>query len=184
MAELRQAAAALGRPIKSPRRQHRWLTPKRIALFLAIDLVLGIVGWHYLTATHPTAVAAAVEGTAKDAAHNNWNAVYNSLCSSDRQQMSEPDLADAGKAAMLQIGELDHVTVTDVQPLTVPVGPLHWPATTVSGDLVPVIGRPSAYTVTVIREVGGWKMCLSVGGYSSAALGVSEPLGSGQLSLS
>ena len=66
--------------------------------------------------------------------------------------------------------------------MTVPVGVVHWPAAQVSGQLVPVIGQPSDYTVTVVHEVGGWRMCLSAGGYSSSAMGVDVPLGSGSLS--
>jgi hypothetical protein len=180
LAELRSAAAALARPVTTPPPRRRWLTKRRIAAVLIVDLVLGSVAWHYLTATHSSAVAAAVEQTGKDAAHNNWTGVYSDLCSSDRAQFSESELHDAGEAALLQIGELDHVTVTSVDPTSLPVGPLHWPAAVVSGQLVPVIGAPSAYTVTVVRELGGWHMCLSAGGYSSVAMGVNVPLG-GQL---
>jgi hypothetical protein len=147
---------------------------------LTVDLVVGSIAWHYLTESHPSAVAAAVEGTAKDAAHGNWTAVYNRLCSSDRAQMSESDLASSGQAALLQLGGLNHVTVTGVTDTHVSLGPIHVPAATASGQLVPEFGTPSAYTVTVVREVGGWKVCLSAGGYSSTALGVNVPLGSGQ----
>jgi hypothetical protein len=57
------------------------------------------------------------------------------------------------------------------------VGPIHWPAAQVSGQLVPVVGAPSAYSVTVVHEIGGWRVCLSAGGYSSAAMNVDVPLG-------
>jgi hypothetical protein len=184
VAELREAAAALIRTPKVPKQRAwwwRWMTPKRVALALVVDLVLGSVAWHYLTESHPTAIATAVERTANDAAHNNWTGVYESLCSSDRQQITEANLEDAGQEAMLQLGELNHITVATVTPLSIPVGPLHWPAAQVSGQLVPVIGAPSAYTVTVVRALAGWQICFSAGGYSSAALGVSAPLGSATL---
>jgi len=147
---------------------------------LTVDLVVGSLAWHYLTESHPSAVASAVEGTANDAAHGDWNAVYQRLCSSDRAQMSEATLADEGQAALLQLGGLNHVTVTQVSDTHVSLGPIHVPAATATGQLVPRFGAASAYTVTVVREVGGWKVCLSAGGYSSAALGVNVPLGSGQ----
>jgi hypothetical protein len=149
-------------------------------MMLAVDLVVGSVAWHYLTESHPSAVAAAVEGTAKDAGHNDWSAVYSRLCSTDRAQTSESDLASAGQGALLQLGGLNHVTVTQVTDTHVSLGPIHVPAATAAGELYPEIGVPTAYTVTVVRELGGWKVCLSAGGYSSAALGVNVPLGAGQ----
>jgi hypothetical protein len=183
VADLRNAAASLARSkAAAPRPARRpWLTKRWVAVFLAVDLVAGTVAWHYLTATHATAAAAAVEGTASDAAHKNWTGVYNRLCSSDRSQITEANLAGVGRAALLQIGGLEHATVTGVTPVTLPVGPIHWPAEQVSGNLERAIGAPSPYTVTVIRELGSWKVCLSAGGYSSSALGVKAPLGNGSI---
>jgi hypothetical protein len=118
-----------------------------------------------------------VERTANDAAHGDWQGVHGDLCSSDRAQLTEPAFALAGHLALLRLGELDHVTVTSVRAVDVSVGPLHWPAAEAAGMIVPVIGAPSAYTLTVVRELGGWRPCLSAGGYSSAQLGVDVPLG-------
>jgi hypothetical protein len=177
--ELRRAAAALGRHPHKPRRRRwpHWLTRKRIVLLLVADLTLGTLAVHYLTRSHPAAEAAAVTATAQAAADNDWNAVYGDLCSSDRSQLSEAELQAAGRGALLSIGGLDHVTVSSVKSVSLPVGPIHWPAAQVSGQLVPVVGAPSDYTVTVVREVGGWRMCLSAGGYRSTAMNVDVPLG-------
>jgi hypothetical protein len=180
---IRQAAAYL-QPYQPPVRKRRWpkwLTVRRLVLIVVADLILGSIGWHYLTAPHPKAAAAAVIDTANAAAHSNWTGVYDQLCSNDRSQISAADLSNAGRGALLTIGGLDHVTVTAVTPVTLPVGIVHWPAEQVSGELVPVIGQPSSYAVTVVREVGGWHVCLSAGGYSSSAMGVDVPLGSGSL---
>jgi hypothetical protein len=179
--ELRRAAAALGHQPREPRRR-RWpkaLTAKRIALLLVADLTLGTLAFHYLTRSHPAAEAAAVIAAADAAAHNDWNGVYDDLCSSDRTQLSEGELQTAGRGALLSIGGLDHVTVTSVHSVALPVGPIHWPAAQVSGQLIPVVGAPSTYTVTVIREIGGWRMCLSAGGYRSSAMNVDVPLANG-----
>jgi hypothetical protein len=178
---IRQAAAYL-RPYQPPpprkQRWPKWLTFKRtIALAVAV-LILASVGWHYLTASNPKAATGAVVATADAASHNDWPSVYGHLCSSGQRQISETQLHDAGRAALLSIGELDHVTVTSVRPVHLTVGVLHWPAEQVSGELVPVIGRPSAYSVTVIQERGAWRPCLSAGGYSSSAMGVNVPLSS------
>jgi hypothetical protein len=184
IAELKLAAAAL-RPYEPPKRKRywpRWLTAKRLALILVADLILGSVAVHYVKqwlGPHPGAVAAAMEQTGSDAAHNNWSAVYNSLCSNDRAQFDESDLASGGQAEMLAIGELDHVTVTSVRTVHQSLGPITLPAAQVSGQLVPVIGKPSAYTMVLVHELSGWHICLSAGGYSSTALQVSAPLGSG-----
>lgn len=182
IAQLQFAAAAL-KPYQPPRRRRRWprwLTAKRLALILVADLVVGSVGWHYLTRSHPGAVAAALQRTASDAGHNRWDAVYHELCRNDQAQLSEADLASAGRAALLQLGELRGITVQSVRAVNQSLGPLDIPdAAQVSGLLDPVIGQPSAFTVTLVRELGGWHVCLSAGGYSSAALGVSQPLGGG-----
>jgi hypothetical protein len=183
--QIRQAAAFLT-PYQPPvrnRRWPRWLTAKRLVLLVIATVIVTSIGWHYLTAPNPKAATAAVINTANAAAHNNWTGVYDQLCSSDRSQISEPDLSNAGRGALLSIGDLDHVTVTSVTPVTLPVGFVHWPAEQVSGQLVPVIGQPSSYAVTVIRERGDWRMCLSAGGYSSSAMQVNVPLGSGSLGL-
>jgi hypothetical protein len=177
--QLRDAANALVRPSRPAPKRRRWFTKRRIAIMLVVDLVVGSVAWHYLTEAHPSAVAAAIEATAHDAAHGDWNAAYGRLCSSDRAQTSEASFAQAGQAALLQLGGLNHVTVTSVTSTNVALGPIHVPAATASGQLVPELGTPSAYTVTVVRELGGWKVCLSAGGYSSAALDVNVPLGAG-----
>jgi hypothetical protein len=177
--DLRRAAAALGHQPREPRRRRwpKWLTAKRVALLLVADLTLGTLAVHYLTRSHPAAEAAAVTAAADAAAHNDWNAVYDDLCSSDHSQLSESELQGAGRGALLAIGGLDHVTVSSVKSVTLPVGPIHWPAAQVSGQLVPVVGAPSDYTVTVVREIGGWRMCLSAGGYRSTAMNVDVPLG-------
>jgi hypothetical protein len=184
IAELKLAAAAL-RPYEPPKRKRywpKWLTAKRLALILVADLILGSVGWHYLDnwlGPKPSAVAAAMEQTAKNAAHNNWSAVYNSLCSNDRAQIDESDLASAGEGELTAIGELDHVTVTSVRTIHQSLGPINLPAAQVSGQLVPVFGRPSPYTMVLVHELSGWHVCLSAGGYSSTALQVNAPIGAG-----
>ncbi|MBV9872946.1 MAG: hypothetical protein JO214_20215 [Frankiaceae bacterium] len=181
---IRQAAAYL-KPYEPPKRRRSWwpkqLTVKRTALLAVTLLIGGNVGWHYLTKDDPKAARGAVINTANAASHNDWSAVYERLCTSDQRQFTETELHDAGRVALLSIGELDHVTVSAVKPVKLTVGVMRWPAEQVSGQLVPVIGQPSDYTVTVIQERGTWKMCLSAGGYSSTAMHVNVPLGSGSL---
>lgn len=162
----------------------RWLKwwfkrPKRLALFLVADLVLGSIGWHYLFGPNPGAVAKAMESIGSAASHNDWSKVYSDLCANDRAQISESDLEGSGRAAMASIGFLDHVTVTSVRTVHQSLGPISLPAAQVSGMLVPVVGTPSAYTMTLVHELSGWHVCFSAGGYSSTALNVSAPLGSG-----
>jgi hypothetical protein len=52
------------------------------------------------------------------------------------------------------------------------------PAAQVTGELIPVTGAPSPYTVVAVHEIpGGWRVCMSAGGFSM--LGYTQPLGSG-----
>lgn len=184
IAELKLAAAAL-RPYEPPRRKRwwpRWLTTKRLAIILVADLVLGTIAWHAISNwldPHAGPVAAAMEKAATRAAHNDWSAVYGDLCQNDRAQVDEATLASAGRAEMLALGELDHVTVSSVRTVHQSIGPIALPAAQVTGQLVPVVGKPSTYTMVLVHELSGWHVCLSAGGYSSSALQVSAPLGSG-----
>lgn len=176
---IRQAAAFLKPYEPPPRRTSRWpkaLTFKRTIALVVVLLVVGNVGIHYLLRSNPGAAKGAVLAAASAASHNDWSSVYDHLCTSDQQQISESELHDAGRAALLSIGELDHVTVTSERPITIPVGVLHFQAEQVSGQLVPVIGQPSTYSVTVLDERGSWRVCLSAGGYSSSAMQVNVPL--------
>ena len=59
------------------------------------------------------------------------------------------------------------------------VGPISLPAEQVAGQLVPRLGPPIDFHVTTVRELGGWRVCLSVGGYGAPDFGVDVPLGSG-----
>jgi hypothetical protein len=149
-----------------------------VGIVLAFAVAITSVSLHYLTQSHPSAVASAVEGTAKAAAHGDWSTVYGRLCSADRRHLSEASLADAGQGALLELGGIDHVTVTYVRFVHVSIGTIPVPAAQASGELVPVVGPPTAFTVTTVEQIGGWHVCLSAGGYSSAALGVQVPLGS------
>jgi hypothetical protein len=177
---IRQAAAYLEpyQPTRRKRRWPRWLTGKRLALILVADLVLGSVAWHYLTKPDPGAAAAAVQTVASAAAQGNWTSVYDNLCDSDQRRFVAGELQEAGGGALQAIGGLDHVTVTSVKSVTLPIlGALHLPAAQVSGEIVPVVGQPSAYKVTAVRDVSGWRMCLSAGGFSSDAMSIDVPLG-------
>jgi hypothetical protein len=157
----------------------KWLTWKRTVALVAVDLIAAHYAWHYLFTGNPGAARGALLTTMNDAAHHDWNAVYDSLCRSDRAQINEADLANAGNAALAQLGlGLDHATVTSVRPVKHSLGPLTEPqAEQLAGQLYPVVGQPSPYTVVVVHEIpGGWKVCMSAGGFSM--LGYTEPLGS------
>lgn len=153
--------------------------PKLLAVFVIADLILGNIGWHYLTRSNPGAAKGAVNATLSDVAHHNWSGVYDSLCRDDRAQIDEADMAVAGNAALAQLGlGLARWTETTATTVHQQLGPVNLPAVQVSGDLFPVTGPPSPYTVVVVHEVtGGWQVCMSAGGFSM--LGYTEPLGSG-----
>lgn len=182
---LQLAMADLVPKQRPPKKRHwwwpRWMTWKRAIALVVLDIILGNVAWHYLTRTSPGAVRKALETTMNDAAHNDWSGVYDSLCRNDKAQISESELASAGRGALAQIGFLRKATVESVTAVHQSLGPISVPAAAqVSGQWIPVIGEPSSYTVVLVHEVpGGWHVCLSAGGFSSSALGYSEPIGQG-----
>lgn len=172
---------------KEPKRKHWWQRylswwlkrPKRLALFLVADLILAHFAWGYLTTAHPGAAKGAVNTTLSDVSHRNWTGVYSSLCQDDRDQIDEADLAAAGDAALQQFG-LGLARWTETSAVTVheSLGPVNLPAVQVSGELYPVTGTPSPYTVVAIHELtGGWRVCMTAGGFKM--LGYTQPLGSG-----
>jgi hypothetical protein len=175
-------------PKKTPPKPQKWWQkylkwwlkrPKVLVLFLIADLVLGSIGWHYLFASSPGAAKGAVNATLSDLSHRNWTGVYGSLCRDDRAQIDESDLAVEGDAALQQLGlGLASWTETSVTTVHQSLGPVNLPAVQVTGQLIPVTGAPSPFTVVVVHEVpGGWHVCMSAGGFSM--LGYTQPLGSG-----
>jgi hypothetical protein len=175
-------------PKKKPQKPQKWWQkylkwwlkrPKVLVVFLVADLVLGSIGWHYLFASSPGAAKGALNTTLSDLSHHNWRGVYNSLCRDDRAQIDESDLAVEGDAALLQLGlGLASWTETSVTTVHQSLGPVNLPAAQVAGQLIPVTGTPSPYTVVVVHEVpGGWHVCMSAGGFSM--LGYTQPLGTG-----
>jgi hypothetical protein len=157
----------------------KWLTWKRTVALVIVDLIAAHYLWGYLMTVSQDGATKALLKTMNAASHHDWSGVYDSLCRSDRAQINESDLELAGDAAMAQLGlGLDHATVTSVTPVKQSIGPIDTPdAAQVAGQLVPVSGPPSDYKVVVVHEIpGGWKVCMSAGGFSM--LGYTEPLGS------
>jgi hypothetical protein len=166
---------------KQKRRFHwpKWLTWKRTVALLIVELILAHFAWNWLMTVNQDAVTKAIKHTMSDAAHHNWSGVYGSLCKADRAQVDEADLATAGNAALAQLGfGLDHATVTSINKVDQSIGPIGTAdAAQVHGELVPVAGDPQPYSVVLVHEIpGGWKVCMSAGGFSM--LGYTEPLGS------
>ncbi|HWC35865.1 MAG TPA: hypothetical protein VG650_13695 [Mycobacteriales bacterium] len=156
----------------------KWLTWKRLVALLVLDLVLGHYAWNYIFAASPGAARGAVDRTLTDLSHHDWNGVYNSLCRDDRAQIDESDLAAAGTAALAQFGlGLARWTESSTRTVHQSLGPVNLPAVQVSGQVFPVTGGPSSYTVVAVHELSGWHVCMSAGGFSM--FGYTEPLGSG-----
>jgi hypothetical protein len=165
-------------PKKRRFRWPKWLTWKRTVALLIVDLILGHFLWGYIFRSNPGAAKQAVNTTLSDVAHHDWNGVYDSLCQDDRAQIVEGDLATAGDGALLQLGGgLARWTETSVATVHQSLGPINLPASQITGDLYPVVGQPSSYTVVVVHELNGWHVCMSAGGFSM--LGYTQPLGSG-----
>jgi hypothetical protein len=180
---LRYAMSELG-PKKKDQKKRRfhwpkWLTWKRTVALIIVDLIAAHYAWNWLMTVNEDDVTKALKRTMSDASHHNWSGVYDSLCKSDRAQVDEADLATAGNAALAQLGlGLDHATVTSINKVDQSIGPIATAdAAQVHGELVPVTGDPQPYSVVLVHEIpGGWKVCMSAGGFSM--LGYTEPLGS------
>jgi hypothetical protein len=167
---------------KPPKKRHwwwpKWMTWKRAVALVIVDLILGHLLWGYVFKANPGAAQRAVNSTISDVAHHNWQGAYDSLCRDDQAQIDESDMAAAGSAALEQFGlGIARWTITSARTVHQSLGPVKLPAVQVGGQLYPVTGEPSAYTVVVVHELNGWHVCMSAGGFSM--LGYTEPLGEG-----
>lgn len=142
---------------------------------MVLDVTVAVVAWHVLTAPGPSPQRAVTRAAAL-AESGEFAQLYSSLCPADRQRFSEAELSTAGRTALLALGGVSGVRITRVVPVPGPgLGVLRLAARRVFGELVPVVGAPSAFSVTVLDDPGGWQVCLSLGGYSSARLGIDVP---------
>lgn len=165
-------------PIPSQRRRTRRPSWRLLAVFAAVDLVVGSVVWR-LVSSHQDSPVKAVTRVADLAGRGDWAGVYGHLCSADRRHFGAADVAAGGSASLQMVHGLAGVRITETRMVTVHLlGPLSLPAQQVSGRLVPPFGPTFDFHVTTVREVTGWKLCLSVGGYGSSAFGVDVPLAS------
>jgi len=149
----------------------------KVALFLAADLVIGAVLWHVYSKSGDSPQQA-VTKVATLARNGDWSGVYDHLCDSDRHQYTGAEIQTGGTGALQLLHGLAGVHVTATQATSVHViGPLALPAEQVSGQLVPPLGTPVDFRVTTVRQLNGWRLCLSVGGYAVPSLGIDVPLG-------
>jgi hypothetical protein len=167
------------KPVKK-RRWPKWLTWKRTVALIIVDLIAAHYLWGWLMTVNEDAVTKALNSAMSKVAHKDWQGVYDSLCRSDRAQVTLPDLAAAGPIALATLGPtgLDHATITSITKVDQSLGPIDTPdAAQVHGQLIPVVGQPRDYSVVLVHEIpGGWKVCMSAGGFDM--FGYTEPLGS------
>lgn len=179
-ARLAAAARELIRPPAPARRRRPWLLRlgwKWATAFVVADLVLGSLLWRVIN-SHQDSPVKAVTRVTDLAGRGDWSGVYDHLCSADRRQYAAADVASGGSEALQLLHGLAGVRITDARTVRVHlVGPVSLPAEQVSGQLVPRLGPPLDFHVTTVREVAGWRLCLSVGGYGVPAFGVDTPLG-------
>lgn len=173
------AASTLRPYTPPPPRRRRRLRPKWIAAILAADVVVGGLLWH-VVGRHQDSPVQAVRTVATLAGRGDWNGVYDHLCSADRQQFSESELASGATEALQVLHGLAGVRISEAHSVRVHlIGPFSLPAEQVSGQLLPPLGAPLQFHATVVRELNGWRLCLAVGGYGAPALGIDVPLGAG-----
>lgn len=161
-----------------PRRLRRWLRPRWILAFVVVDIVVASLLWHILSRQGDSPVQA-VQRAATLAGRGDWAGVYDHLCTADHEHFTEAEVAAGGSDALQLLHGFAGVRITDTRATQVHViGPLGLPAEEVSGRLLPQLGPAVDFHVTTLREISGWKLCLSIGGYGAPALGVDVPLGS------
>jgi hypothetical protein len=124
----------------------------------------------------PTAAASRVIELFLD---EDYTELRSKLCRADREQVGANDLERAGASAGNLLKTLDKPQVERVTDISLSGSYANVEAKQVSGLITPVIGAGSTFHVVTINEGGGWRVCLSPGGYGLGALNVDVPVGGG-----
>lgn len=97
------------------------------------------------------------------------------LCREDRARVGTNDLESAGLSAGNLLKALREPVIDSVTPVTLAAGYAGVEARQVSGRIIGL--SSTSFQVVTVKEQGGWRVCLSPGGYALAALNLEVPLG-------
>jgi len=147
-----------------------------IALAVAVLLVISYVLHRTLSPAEdsPTAAASRVIELFLD---QQYAEMRSKLCKEDRGQVGANDLERAGASGGDLLKTLDKAQVERVTDISLTGSYAGVEAKQVFGLITPIVGAGTTFHVVTINEDGGWRVCLSPGGYGLDALNVDVAVG-------
>lgn len=106
-----------------------------------------------------------------------YTGMRRALCREDRDQVGTNDLETAGRNAGPLLTNLDRPVISTVTDVTLTGDFAGVRAKQVAGTITAKIGAGTTFKVVTIQQSGGWRVCLTPGGYSLSAVNLDVPIG-------
>lgn len=148
--------------------------------YLALAVVLGLLAAyliHRATATAEQTPQAAATRVIELFLAGDYHQMRSKLCRDDRAQVGSNDLETAGQSAGPLLQTLDKPQIASVTDVTLTGSYAGLQAKQVSGTITGKIGAGTSFKVVTVHESGGWRVCLTPGGYALGALNLDVPIG-------
>ncbi|MCU1588507.1 MAG: hypothetical protein JWN31_2000 [Frankiales bacterium] len=173
------AGAASYRPpvhgVKPPRPPF-YLQWRFIALGVAVLLLISFMLYRSMSTAEdsPKAAASRVIELFLD---QKYSQMRTKLCRADRAQVGANDLETAGRSGGDLLKTLDKPQVESVTDVALQGSYAGVQAKQVAGLITPIVGAGTTFHVVTVNEDGGWRVCLSAGGYGLGAFNLDVPIG-------
>lgn len=153
-----------------------YLRRRFVAVFLLAALALSYAVNRLTNSAEDSPAAAATEVVELLLAED-YAQLRSKLCRADREQVGTNDLESAGQSAGSVLRTLDGLTVTTVSDVRLIGQYAGLRAQQVTGRINAKIGSGTDFHVVTVNESGGWRVCLSPGGYGLDAFDLDVPIG-------
>lgn len=161
---------------QAPPRSPFYLQWRFIALGTALLLVISFLLYRASSPAEntPSAAASRVIALFLD---EHYSEMRGKLCKQDRAQVGANDLETAGRSGRDLLRTLDKAQVESITDISLGGSYAGVEAKQVSGLITPRVGAGTTFHVVTVNEDGGWRVCLSPGGYGLGAIDLDVPVG-------
>lgn len=175
---LATGAAMYRPPVHGQKRAARRLSPQRrlVAAALAAGVLGSLLLYQSLRKADDTPAAAATT-VIQLLLDEQYGRLRSALCREDRSKVGTNDLEQAGRSASSLLRTLDEPRVTSLSDVVLKGARAGLEAKQVTGEISSLAGPGTQFRVVTVREAGGWRVCLSPGGYALGALNLDVPIG-------
>ena len=172
------AGAAIYRPPvygQKPPPKPFYRRPWGIAVLAAVALAASSVVYRATSSAEDSPEAAATRVIELFLAED-YGELRRALCREDRGQVGTNDLESAGASGAALIKALDDPVIESVAAVKLLGSYADVQAQQVTGRITG-LGGGTTFRLVTVQERGGWRVCLSPGGYALGALNLDVPIG-------